>query len=173
MCKPECLVSSDCLPMQACSSSKRCIDPCPGTCGINAFCTVINHNPICSCPSDYIGDPFTSCQQRPAIEEPKSNPCEPSPCGPNSICQIKQNHPVCSCIANYIGSPPFCRPECVLSQECAFDKACINEKCRDPCINSCGTNAQCNVVNHTPFCSCLAGYEGDAFRECSKIPERE
>ena len=101
------------------------------------------------------------------------NPCIPSPCGPNSICQVKQGRPVCSCVANYIGSPPFCRPECVLSQECPWDKACINEKCQNPCINSCGSNAKCDVVNHTPFCSCLAGYIGDAFIGCSKIVTRK
>ncbi len=70
---------------------------------------------------------------------------------------------MCSCKANYIGSPPYCRPECVISQECPRDRACVNEKCVDPCIGACGANSKCDVVNHTPFCSCLAGYEGDAF----------
>lgn len=101
------------------------------------------------------------------------NSCSPSPCGPNSICQVKQGRPVCSCVPNYTGSPPFCRPECVLNQECPWDKACINEKCQDPCTNSCGSNAKCDVVNHTPFCSCLAGYVGDAFVGCSKIVIRK
>lgn len=106
-------------------------------------------------------------------EEPKvpgGHPCQPSPCGPNSICQVKEGRPVCSCSANYIGSPPFCRPECVMSQECPHNKACIQEKCRNPCKQSCGQNAKCDVVNHTPFCSCLPGYQGDAFIGCSKIP---
>lgn len=48
------------------------------------------------------------------------NPCEPSPCGPNSICQVTHSHPVCSCAPNYIGSPPFCRPECTMSQVRTF-----------------------------------------------------
>lgn len=101
------------------------------------------------------------------------NPCEPSPCGPNSICQVKQGRPVCSCISNFIGSPPFCRPECVINSECSRDKACINEHCEDPCQKSCGFNARCDVVNHTPFCTCLEGYEGDAFIGCSRTPPRE
>lgn len=169
-CKPECIVSSECLQTQACINQK-CLDPCPGTCGVNAQCYVINHNPICACPPGQQGDPFVSCYTPVVIEETKhpKNPCVPSPCGPNSVCQVAEGRPVCSCIANYIGSPPFCRPECVMSSECPHNKACINEKCIDPCIGNCGTNAKCNVVNHTPFCSCLQGYEGDAFIGCSQI----
>lgn len=171
-CKPECLLSSDCLQTQACVN-QQCVDPCPGTCGIGARCAIINHNPICSCAPGQIGDPFVSCQTPSVVEQPKNpeNPCEPSPCGPNSICQVKQNRPVCSCLANYIGSPPYCRPECSISQECPRDKACIKEKCQNPCNGNCGVNAKCDVVNHSPFCSCLNGYEGDAFIGCSRIPE--
>lgn len=109
----------------------------------------------------------------PGIEEPKipgRNPCVPTPCGPNSICTIREGRPVCSCSANYIGSPPYCRPECLMSQECPHHQACIQEKCKDPCSHNCGSNAQCHVVNHTPFCSCLPGYQGDAFVRCYQIP---
>lgn len=61
-CRPECAISSDCKLNLACSNQK-CIDPCPGTCGLNAQCLVVNHNPICTCFSGYTGDPFTVCQQ--------------------------------------------------------------------------------------------------------------
>lgn len=60
-CRPECVVSSECPQNEACSNQK-CRDPCPGTCGIGAKCTVINHNPICSCLPRYTGDPFVRCQ---------------------------------------------------------------------------------------------------------------
>jgi len=60
-CRPECVVSSDCGLNEACSNQK-CRDPCPGTCGVGARCQVISHNPICSCPSGLMGDPFTRCQ---------------------------------------------------------------------------------------------------------------
>lgn len=60
-CRPECIVSSDCSLNEACSNQK-CRDPCPGTCGVGARCQVINHNPICSCPSGLTGDPFIRCQ---------------------------------------------------------------------------------------------------------------
>jgi len=62
LCRPECITSSDCRQNQACSNQK-CIDPCPGTCGINAKCQVISHNPICSCPPGYTGNAFMNCYQ--------------------------------------------------------------------------------------------------------------
>lgn len=59
-CRPECSTSSECPLNKACNNYK-CINPCNGACGIRAMCEVVNHNPICSCPIDYIGDPFTRC----------------------------------------------------------------------------------------------------------------
>ena len=60
-CRPECIMNSDCISTRACIRSK-CQDPCPGTCGVGAICTVSNHIPICSCPLPTIGDAFTICQ---------------------------------------------------------------------------------------------------------------
>lgn len=60
-CRPECTVNSDCGRNEACSNQK-CRDPCPGSCGVGARCEVVNHNPICSCPPRYTGDPFTRCR---------------------------------------------------------------------------------------------------------------
>lgn len=60
-CRPECIVSSECPLNKACSN-KKCIDPCPGACGRNTHCKVVNHNPVCSCLTGYSGDPFSSCQ---------------------------------------------------------------------------------------------------------------
>ena len=59
-CRSECLVDSDCSSAMACSNQK-CIDPCRGSCGINAECKVHNHKPICYCLSGLTGDPFTQC----------------------------------------------------------------------------------------------------------------
>lgn len=59
-CRPECVSSSDCTLDKACNNQK-CVNPCQGTCGVQAKCQVINHNPICTCPSGYSGDPFTRC----------------------------------------------------------------------------------------------------------------
>lgn len=99
------------------------------------------------------------------------NPCVPSPCGPHSICQNINNLPSCSCMSNYVGSPPNCRPECTINAECPSNKACMNEKCRDPCPGSCGANARCNVINHIPICTCSEGYIGDPFSSCYLKPQ--
>lgn len=101
------------------------------------------------------------------------NPCQPSPCGPNSQCREVNGQPVCSCLKEYIGSPPACRPECTSSSECPTDKACVNRKCVDPCPGVCGQNAQCQVRNHSPICSCNDGFTGDAFTRCFRIPPQK
>ncbi|CAH1404987.1 unnamed protein product [Nezara viridula] len=170
-CRPECVVSAECPLTQACLNNK-CRDPCPGICGLGARCNVVNHNPICSCPSGQTGDPFRQCFPIPATPKPVEpvNPCEPSPCGPNSQCHVRGDNPACSCMTNYIGVPPNCRPECTINPECGSNRACVNQKCIDPCPGSCGANAVCSVVNHTPICSCSQGHTGDPFTSCSPIP---
>lgn len=167
-CKPECIVSSECSLHTACVN-RKCVDPCPGACGQFARCQVINHNPSCSCNTGYTGDPFTRCYQ----EERKppttpDNPCQPSPCGPNSECKVLNGNAACSCAATFIGTPPSCRPECSINPECPPTKACIRQKCSDPCVNACGFNARCNVANHQPICTCDVGYTGDPFTGCQK-----
>lgn len=100
------------------------------------------------------------------------NPCSPSPCGSNSQCREVNEQAVCSCLPTYVGSPPNCRPECVVSSECARDKACISQKCSDPCPGTCGTNANCRVNNHSPICTCRNEYTGDPFTRCFAIPRK-
>lgn len=191
-CRPECTVSSECSAALACLNQK-CRDPCPGTCGNNASCRVINHSPICGCNPGSTGDPFVQCfpmlrkyhrTRLPVskscvylhsyiylapIEGPK-DPCSSSPCGPNAICRTVGNSPSCACVNNYIGSPPNCRPECSIHPDCTSDKACIREKCRDPCPGSCGLSARCAVVNHVPVCTCPEGFTGDPFTNCGPTP---
>ena len=186
-CRPECVMNNDCPRNRACMNNK-CKDPCPGTCGSNAECSVVNHGPSCTCIPGYEGNPFTACS--PKVESKLSknpnfyannltnllnlvredpivqNPCQPSPCGPNSNCREVNNHAVCSCIPSFIGTPPNCRPECLVSSECPLDKACLTKKCKDPCPGTCGINARCQVVNHNPICSCNKGYTGDPFVRC-------
>lgn len=193
-CRPECILNTDCPSNKACINQK-CRDPCPGTCGLNAECYTRNHLPTCSCLYGFVGDPYRYC----AIEEKRKhfcfltlqlfqnhnskkptkilaiireyvNPCQPSPCGPNSQCRELNGQAVCSCLPEFISTPPACRPECTISTECNFDKACINQKCADPCPGVCGTGAQCQVRNHAPLCSCQLGYTGDPFTVCYPIP---
>lgn len=174
-CRPECVVSSECAQNKACVNQK-CTDPCPGTCGLNARCEVINHSPICSCTQGYTGDPFARCYPIPpptvAHEPPQYvNPCVPSPCGPNSECRDVRGSASCSCRPTFIGAPPQCRPECSVHAECRLDLACLNQKCRNPCPGSCGIGATCSVVNHTPICTCPAGFTGDPFTSCQPKPQ--
>ena len=61
-CKPECILNQDCPTDKACRRQK-CVDPCPGICGQNAYCNVRNHVPICICNKGYVGNPFASCQR--------------------------------------------------------------------------------------------------------------
>lgn len=189
-CRPECSVNSDCLSNQACIREK-CQDPCPGSCGILAQCSVNNHVPICTCPEGYTGDPFTNCILQPvarknfflnlslklsylcttnssiiAVEQRPVDPCSQSPCGSNAIC----DNGSCTCQENYFGDPfSGCRPECVLNTDCGQNRACLRNKCIDPCPGTCGQNALCNVYNHIPMCTCPTGMSGNAFVSCSPI----
>lgn len=185
-CRPECVVSSECAQHLACINQK-CADPCAETCGFNAKCQVNNHNPICSCPANYIGDPFEQClpkrkyqiviipeillmnsrETSSAVEPPRNvDPCLPSPCGPNANCRNVNNRAECSCAAGMFGAPPNCRPECVINQDCPSNRACIRQRCEDPCIGICGFNALCSTQNHQPKCSCIEGFEGDPYTAC-------
>lgn len=148
-CRPECSVNSDCAQNKACVNLK-CVDPCPGTCGYQSVCHVHNHSPICSCPKDMIGDPFTGCRQPPQ----PADPCLPNPCGPNGICRTVNGAASCS------------YPECVTNADCSPRTACVNQRCVDPCPGSCGVNAICEVVNHHASCLCPPGYVGSPYERC-------
>lgn len=100
-----------------------------------------------------------------------TSPCTPSPCGTNAVCREQNGAGSCSCLPEYIGNPyEGCRPECVHNTDCPSNKACMRNKCQDPCPGTCGQNADCQVVNHLPTCTCRPGYTGDPFRYCSIQP---
>lgn len=101
------------------------------------------------------------------------NPCVPTPCGPYSQCKVSGDSPSCSCLPEYIGVPPFCKPECIGNSECPSHLACIGQKCKDPCPGTCGANADCRVVSHTPQCLCSIGYTGDPFVQCNQVQQSE
>lgn len=166
-CRPECISNTECPSNLACINQK-CKDPCPGLCGSNAECRVISHTPMCVCSIGFVGDPFTQCtvQQAPIYEQ--STPCTPSPCGSNAQCREQNGAGACLCKQDYIGNPyDGCRPECVLNTDCPSNKACNRNKCNDPCPGTCGQNAECQVINHLPSCTCHIGYTGDPYRFCN------
>lgn len=106
----------------------------------------------------------------PIPDEPL-NVCHPSPCGANAICKERNGAGSCTCLPEYYGDPySGCKPECVLNTDCPKTKACVNNKCVDPCPGVCGLNAECNVINHSPSCSCIPGYTGDPLTACHEPP---
>ena len=152
----------------------KCIDPCPGACGVNAECFVRDHSPICQCFPGYVGDPFRYCNPIPPQEvkvEPPRDPCNPSPCGANAVCKVQNGAASCSCLPEYFGDAYVqCTPECVINSDCPRDKACLRNKCKDPCPGVCGVDAICEVYNHVPTCTCPEGYTGDPFSYCRIAP---
>ena len=59
-CRPECTQNPDCPRNRVCRNQK-CVDPCPGLCGINAVCSISNHVPSCDCLQGYTGNPSVAC----------------------------------------------------------------------------------------------------------------
>lgn len=158
----ECQENRDCPASRACRDY-RCVDVCLGQCGSNADCTVRNHIPVCSCPPQYTGDPFTGCRQMDPQEL-----CRPSPCGPNTKCDVVNGIPTCSCLPGYFGSAiTGCRHECERDYDCGATQACQNYQCVSPCSTGvCAPTANCDVVNHRAVCSCPTGYLGDPYVSC-------
>lgn len=95
------------------------------------------------------------------------DPCLPSPCGSNAVCEDRNGAGACICAPGYFGDPYIgCRPECVLNTDCPWDKSCQNNKCRNPCSGACGSNAECRVAHHSPYCTCIYGYTGNPLVAC-------
>lgn len=171
-CRPECVLNSDCARNLACMNTK-CRDPCPGVCGQAAVCTVTNHIPICTCPPGLSGDPFRACvlfEER--VHQVERDPCNPSPCARSATCRVRNGNADCECLPGTFGNAFVeCKPECTVNSDCARDKACVNTKCIDPCPGVCGYQAVCNVINHSPICSCPRDMIGDPFTECKRAPK--
>ena len=62
---PECRDNSEC-PSHAACINRQCLNPCAvlDPCATNAYCRVQNHEPVCTCPPGYLGDPRVSCTKR-------------------------------------------------------------------------------------------------------------
>lgn len=75
-------------------------------------------------------------------------------------------------MTGYLGVPPSCRPECSTSSDCEQSRACVNQRCIDPCPGSCAPNARCQVRGHNPICTCPQGYSGDPFVNCYVVKSK-
>ncbi|XP_054257009.1 rh5-interacting protein-like [Macrosteles quadrilineatus] len=102
-----------------------------------------------------------------------TDPCD-GVCGLSTICVVHEGDPLCSCKTGYEGDPfTECKPvdaECTDDSMCTTDKTCIGHKCVDPCMDHCGINTVCRVVNHRPMCACLKGFSYSIGKGC--LPER-
>lgn len=61
---PECTVNSDCPQDKYCERSNgTCAEPCVfAPCGLNAECSVQQHEPVCRCIPGHAGDAYTECR---------------------------------------------------------------------------------------------------------------
>lgn len=67
-------------------------------------------------------------------------------------------------------------PECIADNDCTNDKACINQRCENPCTaspNICGQNAECHPQLHRALCICRNGYTGNAQTACFESMYRQ
>lgn len=82
---PNCVSSDACEDSDECDADEACIkekcmNPCDmDICGVNAFCNVVNHSPMCACGTGYTGNPFKGCKpipcKFPENEKKKLNLC--------------------------------------------------------------------------------------------------
>lgn len=148
-------------------------DPCyPNPCGPHGSC----RDGFCTYPECIVNDDCPG--SRACINRKCTDPCV-NACGLNAICTGVRHSAVCSCPAGYTGSP-FVRcervivstppppvPECVRDDQCSDSSACIDSRCVPVCgPANCGLNARCLARQHRAQCTCLPGYEGDAYRGC-------
>lgn len=159
------MISSECSLNKACVKQK-CVDPCIGACGNNAQCRVYHHSPYCTCLPGFEGDAFIICSKEKVLPPQIKSPCDPNPCGAFASCREAAGSAICSCKEGYFGAPPRCAPECAINEDCPNDKACVRERCVDPCLGSCGSNTECRAMNHLAICTCLRGYRGNSFVGC-------
>lgn len=62
ICTPECSSDGECPSYKPACVYNACINPCTNACGVNADCNLRGLTPVCSCPRNMTGDPFTFCR---------------------------------------------------------------------------------------------------------------
>lgn len=182
-----CLSDTDCPNDRSCVNN-ICKNPC--SCGPNADCRVKNHKPICTCKQGFNGNPDLECtrigctnndecsEQHTCINRQCVPACaaDDSPCGTKATCYATNHRAVCECPPGFIGNPKISCGivGCRSNSDCPTNRACINDKCENPCTqsNPCDDTAECKVYNHEPVCACPPGYIGNTKTGCKQIEEK-
>lgn len=141
-----CRSDSECPSDKACLNG-QCQNPCRvpnDPCGDQAVCEAILHRPVCKCPIGWAGNPHIECFT-----------CE-------SILCLRLLH---SRFSKY-----YFLDECQVNADCPLDKACVSNKCINPCRQtSCGDRAECKVDYHQPRCVCPPGLQGNPIVKCVAV----
>ena len=168
----ECDTNTNCAGNLACTTTdgrRRCTDPCTdASCGAGAECRVVNHEPVCRCPSGYQGDPTdravgcfrpqcskdTDCPADRLCDDFRCvNPCDfVRSCGRGN-CQVQDHRAVCFC------NPGF---------EQGADGLCVDiDECR---ASPCHRSAECRNTLSSFSCVCPPGTVGDPVTEGCRRP---
>ena len=104
------------------------------------------------------------------------NPClVDNPCAVNAECRPINHQSSCFCPPGLQGDPYVdCKSvECLINQDCPQDKACIQNRCVNPCLHDppCAPTADCRVRQHSASCVCPPGTIGNPFVLCSPREE--
>lgn len=89
-------------------------------------------------------------------------------CEENKKCETRRHKPVCVCKSGFVVNEYgelTCAPdkrECSRDDECASNMACIDLKCKNPCVTTstvrpapCPADKSCQVQDHKPICICM------------------
>lgn len=143
---------------------------------------------MCSCKQGFDGNPEIECikiecrvdddcsSQHSCLNRQCVPVCSLDSCGRQAECYAQNHRAICECLPGYEGDPrATCRLlGCRADSDCPLDKACINQKCENPCENQaiCAQNELCQVYQHRPECACPPPFEADPIRGCVLRDER-
>ncbi|GLH00238.1 Uncharacterized protein GBIM_06672, partial [Gryllus bimaculatus] len=199
--KVGCQSDGECSYDQQCYNGE-CVNPCllGAPCAVTAECYGDAHRAACRCPPGFAGDPFRRCERaecrvdsdcprdKACLQRRCVDPCAAvadPPCAANALC-FAQNHAAgCRCPEHLPAGDPFAfcearpppahRPECRSDVDCPSRRACIRERCQDPCavLRPCHPSAACAVLDSVPVrtmvCECPDGWVPDRDGQCRPV----